>query len=179
MQAPPLNYHPMISLGFVCRLPYHPMIILVKEYLNNHSCFISLLSYVSAGSQLHPSTSSQPPVSRPRLWIHSILITLIDRVKTKVHQLKPQKLPLLQLWPLQLWILCVSLVTHKIHTVSKVNTVYIGEDIPYFVAHIVCYSCITPVLLLLYCWSLLWNYNNFLLLCLHNQWWSGIWRESW
>lgn len=93
MQAPPLNYHPMISLGFVCRLPYHPMIILVKEYLTIpvlslccHMC-LQLLSFTPPPAHSHQCQG--PVYGSLRATIHSILITLTDRVKTKVHQIKP------------------------------------------------------------------------------------------
>lgn len=58
--VPPLIYYPMISLGFVRRLSYHPMIILAEGYSNHFTGFVSLSAVIAAYAalQLRPSVTS-------------------------------------------------------------------------------------------------------------------------
>ena len=69
----PLDYYPIISLGFAHSLLYHPVIILAEEYLKHFTCFVSLcchcsLCHITATPLHHPTATSVKALSVAPLW---------------------------------------------------------------------------------------------------------------
>lgn len=151
--------NPVMSAVFVFRLNYHTAIILLEKQSSKHSCFISALVLCVC--------------SFSAVTLHELTATnfMADNLKRLVRNQRPSK----------------SFSVFSIASVYFSNGTKLALKLEHpqqwpfrLLLATQHYACFTLMLLKISAriQILTWN-HNFILLCFHDRWWNGIWRETW